>query len=265
MLTKKALKITLGTVSFKVTRVAFVGGLDSSAGAGLTRDALIAWKLGVQPQLVATALTIQTDQQVFDVWPVPLETFKKQLEQVLTLGVHSFKIGLLPTLEHLKCVTLLIKQFNLQNCVCDPVFASSSQFEFTNQSIIEAYKTELFPVCHLITPNLEEARQLLSLHDLSPLEWAKKLNHYAPSVLLKGGHGPGTEITDYLSTTSGVKTFKHPRRKLHSSRGTGCRLASGIASYLAQGFTLEEAITQSIQLILLKLPFHAGDDPESRD
>jgi hydroxymethylpyrimidine/phosphomethylpyrimidine kinase len=70
------------------------------------------------------------------------------------------------------------------------------------------------------------------------------------SVLMKGGHLAGPEVVDLLITRDGVHRFAHTRITTTSTHGTGCTLASAIATGLAQGMTVAAAIERAIDFVL---------------
>jgi hydroxymethylpyrimidine/phosphomethylpyrimidine kinase len=59
---------------------------------------------------------------------------------------------------------------------------------------------------------------------------------------LKGGHLSGDTVVDVLATEASTRLFKGPRVKARGTHGTGCTLASAVATGIAQGMTLEDAI-----------------------
>jgi hydroxymethylpyrimidine/phosphomethylpyrimidine kinase len=123
--------------------------------------------------------------------------------------------------------------------------------------------TELFPMATLITPNMEEASLLLG-RDISGVDdfkmAAQQLLEMGPqAVLIKGGHldARHTQITDYLmwqTLEDGLevtqsKEFKHYRVSTLNTHGTGCSLASAIATYLADGHDLSHAVAKAIAYV----------------
>jgi hydroxymethylpyrimidine/phosphomethylpyrimidine kinase len=67
------------------------------------------------------------------------------------------------------------------------------------------------------------------------------------AVLVKGGHRRGAPV-DLLVERGRVLRFAG-RRRAGSARGTGCRLASGIAAFLAAGAPLEEAVRRAKRMV----------------
>jgi hydroxymethylpyrimidine/phosphomethylpyrimidine kinase len=67
----------------------------------------------------------------------------------------------------------------------------------------------------------------------------------APAVLLKGGHLRGNTLTDLLATGAETEAFAAPRIASRHTHGTGCTLASAVATGLAQGMTLRDAVLRA--------------------
>ena len=123
--------------------------------------------------------------------------------------------------------------------------------------------SDLFPLASLITPNLDEASLLLGRDITGPNDFklaAQELLDMGPqAVLIKGGHldSTHTQITDYLmwrTLEDGLeivqsKEFKHYRVNTVNTHGTGCTLASAIATYLADGHDLSHAVGKAIAFV----------------
>ena len=116
----------------------------------------------------------------------------------------------------------------------------------------EVMREKLLPLATVITPNLFEVAQLtgLTVSDVSAMPHAADaLLAFGPEwVLIKGGHLSGA-ATDLLS--NGRETFhftaeRHDNRHTH---GTGCTLASAIASFLAQGEKMPDAVASAKEYI----------------
>src|SRR5262249_46825003 len=121
----------------------------------------------------------------------------------------------------------------------------------------------------LVTPNLPEAEALtgLSIKDPDGMAAAGRalVALGARAALIKGGHLDHPQVIDVLVTAGGVETFTGPRFSTTSTHGTGCTLASGIATGLAQGLGLKEAVERSIAYVRAALAnapgFGAGHGP----
>jgi hydroxymethylpyrimidine/phosphomethylpyrimidine kinase len=82
---------------------------------------------------------------------------------------------------------------------------------------------------------------------------------------MKGGHIKGDRVVDLLMTPDGEAIFEGERIITRHTHGTGCTLASAIATGLAQGLSLEDAIARAwayVREAILHAPgFGAGHGP----
>jgi len=112
---------------------------------------------------------------------------------------------------------------------------------------VEALRTKLIPMASLITPNLPEAAALLdepvASNENAIADQGKRLLALGSrAVLIKGGHGEGTESIDYLVAASGTIPLSAPRVATKNTHGTGCSLSSAITAGLAKGEDMETAV-----------------------
>lgn len=222
-----------------------IAGSDPSGGAGIQTDIRTADRIGVYPCTAITALTVQNSRGVTAVEAVDREILEKQIVAVLDdCRPDAVKIGLIPTLDCLSSIVEIIKFYKLSNIVVDPVLSPTLGSEFAKEDMSEAMTNRLFPLATLITPNIPEAERLgIGVND----------NKYR-AVLFKDGHGDGEEITDTLVIKEdGISQkkveFNHPRIHTPNTHGSGCVLSTAIASYLALGADLENAVKHAIIVV----------------
>lgn len=229
-------------------RVLFVGGTDSSGGAGLARDLATASQLGAEACLSVTAVTAQTDRGLTAQLPVPPEHVVAQIRAAPDVG--AIKIGMLGSAAIVEAVASCLPAADL---VLDPVLASSSGHALLDEEGCEALLEHLLPRTSLLTPNLDELRVLMTRLGLPPgaseKEGAAALMELGcAAVLVKGGHSsPAPHCEDRLYTRPDkVSRFSGPRFNVEL-RGTGCQLASAIAVSLAarQGLEASVAVARS--------------------
>jgi hydroxymethylpyrimidine/phosphomethylpyrimidine kinase len=100
----------------------------------------------------------------------------------------------------------------------------------------------------LITPTRRRQARVLpaSMGDLDDLERAAipLRQAGARAVLVKGGHLGGGTVTDVLVAEGRAPVLRTADRST-STHGTGCTLASAIATGLAQGLPLQDAIVRA--------------------
>lgn len=232
--------------------VLFVGGMDSSGGAGLLRDTATAAGLGVPARVAVTAVTAQNTRAVQAVHPVPPRTVAAQIALACADGIGAVKLGMLGTGDIVRAVARELPEGKL---VLDPVLVSSSGSRLIDDQGIDALIDLLLPRVRLLTPNLPELRALAGRVGLPPGTQEQAIVRALQArgcgaVLVKGGHGdPGRASTDRLyDGQDRVIRFSAPRWGF-DLRGTGCQLASGIACYLARGVPLARAAALGHDLV----------------
>ncbi|KJV09714.1 hypothetical protein VZ95_09805 [Elstera litoralis] len=239
--------------------VLLIGGTDSSGGAGLAQDIRVLADMGVPARLVVTAVTAQGAGGVTAVQAMPPELLQAQIDAAVSLGpIGAVKIGLLPSLE---IADLLAEICPDAPIILDPVLRATAGGALRRDCASLASFGALWGRATLVTPNLPEAAFLLSVPDApnrrAIVAQAEALRRTgARAILLKGGHLPGEIVADCLVTENGARWFRAARLP-GSRRGTGCALASGIAAGLAQGLTLEGAITQARRWLRASWPKQA--------
>jgi len=221
-----------------------IAGFDPSAGAGVLADLKTIHACGGYACAVITAQTVQNTCGVKDLWLEPIEGVIAQIRTLRQdFSLAAVKIGMLGTDAMAQAILECLNDFQ-GPVVIDPVLKSSS-----GQTLMEKGRAfnALLQRATLITPNLLEGEKLLG-HPLPADQLATALSQrFHTAVLLKGGHGQGETLTDYLATPdSTLRHWSHPRVSTRNTHGTGCVLSSAIATALAQGKTLPQACEQGI-------------------
>lgn len=230
-----------------IGRVLIVAGSDSGGGAGIQGDLKAVTALGGYAMTAITALTAQNTQGVFGVHAVPEAFIAQQMELCLRdIGADAIKTGMLHSAGVIETVAAHAPA--AIPLVVDPVMVAKGGSPLLQQEALDALKTLLLPRASIITPNLPEAELLLGrtidtsaegmVHAAQAL-----LSYGSGAVLLKGGHATGEQLTDVLLERGKPPTLLHAQRiATKHTHGTGCTFASAIATGLAQGLTLEEAV-----------------------
>lgn len=228
-----------------------IAGSDSGGGAGIQADIKAISATGSYACSVITATTAQNTLGVSDVHSIPETHVAAQLDAVFSdLDIQAVKIGMLADANIIKVVADKLRQYQPRYVVLDPVMVATSGDLLLKQAAIQTMESELFPLVDLITPNLPEAATLLGKAtpqtEIETLAMIADLKHLPAAVLLKGGHlVEGTESKDWLITADQMVTYSSPRIATENTHGTGCTLSAAIASYLAQGLTLEHAVQRA--------------------
>lgn len=240
----------------RYTRVLSIAGSDSGGGAGIQADLKTFAALGCYGMTAITALTAQNTLGVSAIHGVPPDILKAQLSAVLDdIGVDAVKIGMLHAPEIVHAVAWALKHYNVKQVVLDPVMVATSGDRLIAAETVQVLVDELFPLATVVTPNLDEAalllgRQITGAHELEAAA-RDLLAMGAEAVLLKGGHLPGDEVADLLVTGTGPsQRLASPRIASRNTHGTGCTLSSAIASFLALGEPLDQAVTKARSYIL---------------
>ncbi len=225
-----------------------VAGSDSGSGAGIQADLLVFAAHGVHCCTVISALTAQNPKKVSSSCACPKRIFSAQLETVFDYyRPTAAKTGMLFDSSLVReSAKFFGKRGNIR-LVVDPVMISTSGARLLTRSAVSAMKKFLFPLAELITPNLDEAEELLGKKIGSASDAAKMLaEKFGTSVLLKGGHIPGNKIVDILAHAGGgIKKFESPRIKNLNTHGSGCTLSAAITANMASGKSLEESCSQA--------------------
>lgn len=223
-------------------KILVLGGYDPSGGAGLAADLRAARAVGVAAFPIATCLAMQTDSHFIALKPIPNAEIDAQ---IMTLGHHPFgaiKIGALGFLAGWQERFALLKKFSCP-IVLDPVLQSTSGgwlCEPQGREAAALFLSEIFPHVDLITPNIPEARFLLSGlagEGNGNADLAKQLFQITQkAILLKGGHADHSDlVTDFFASQLGIEEISQKRIPGKNMRGTGCFLATAIAGFLTQG------------------------------
>jgi hydroxymethylpyrimidine/phosphomethylpyrimidine kinase len=234
-------------MSLPTARVLTIAGSDSGGGAGIQADLKTMLAHGVHGMSVLTAVTAQNSVGVQGIWPLPTEAIRAQFRSVVgDIGVDAVKVGMLGSEEAVACVAdLLVDLDPAVPLVVDPVCVSKHGDRLIDQEALGALRSLLFPYATIITPNLDEAAALTGVSPATPAPMlADLLLDCGPQwVLIKGGHREGDAI-DYLQNRAGQQlSYTAARDDNRHTHGTGCTLASALASQLALGHQVPEAMS----------------------
>jgi hydroxymethylpyrimidine/phosphomethylpyrimidine kinase len=236
---------------FQYTRVLSIAGSDSGGGAGIQADLKTFAALGCFGMTAITALTSQNTLGVRSIHAVPLDILRDQIDAVVEdIGVDAVKIGMLHSAATVREVAGALQRHQLRAVVLDPVMIATSGAVLIDDEAVDVLVRELFPLATVVTPNLDEAALLVkqALRTEADMEQAarKLLEMGARAVLLKGGHLSGDTVSDLLLARGAAPMWlRAPRIASKNTHGTGCTLSSAIASHLALGADLAQAVRQS--------------------
>lgn len=242
-------------------RVLIIAGSDSGGGAGIQADIKTVTALGGYAMTAVTAITVQNTLGVSAVHPVPEEIVAGQIDAVMRdLGADVWKIGMLGSAAHVRTVCetyyrTLDEQGSAPPVVLDPVMIAKGGAALLEDDAVAIIRDELMPIAYIVTPNAPEAERLtgIAVRDLDGQKRAAELlvmKLGACSALVKGGHIECARIHDVLLTPDGMRVFESARIDTRATHGTGCTLASAIASFVAHGMEIEPAVDRARQYLM---------------
>ncbi|MGO4912149.1 bifunctional hydroxymethylpyrimidine kinase/phosphomethylpyrimidine kinase [Leeuwenhoekiella sp. W20_SRS_FM14] len=241
-----------------------IAGFDGSGGAGLQADLKTISALGCYATTVLTALPVQNTTGVKSIFSIPVSVVDEQLASIFDdILPSAVKIGMVHTPQLVETIARYLNQHPSTPVVFDPVMVATSGHKLIEEATKKSLVTHLFPVASIITPNMDEAA-LLAKMDVKNLDdmyvaGQKILQLGCKSVLLKGGHLKESTLTSlYFKEDGSVLEYSFERYETQNMHGSGCTLSSAIASYIAQGETLERAV-QLGQNYVHKAIYHAKD------
>ncbi len=240
-------------------RILTIAASDSGGGAGIQADIKTIASLGEYPLSVITALTAQNTLQVKAIHSVPSSFVLEQLETVLEdIGADAIKTGMLLQEDIIQTVAGVLHTCNVSRVVVDPVMKSKAGDTLLEQSAIETLKKELFPLALVVTPNLDEASIFtgIKVNTLDKMKAAAAGIHTMgpKNVLIKGGHLDG-DCIDILYDGREFTEFSAPRVNTKNTHGTGCAFSAALATELARGLSVAQAVKNAKEFITTAIRF----------
>jgi hydroxymethylpyrimidine/phosphomethylpyrimidine kinase len=232
-----------------------IAGSDPTGGAGVQADLKVFRHFGVHGLSALSALTAQNTFRVTATRPIEADFLEEQLNTLLSdIRPQALKTGMLFSPEAVWVVARMVKGFELENLVIDPVIRSSTGAPLIRQEALDVLKSELFPLARVITPNIQEASVLSGVAILSEQDMelaARELMKAGPrAVIITGGHRlPRTapaprETVDVLYDGSRFFRFRGTRMR-GDFHGTGCAFSAAVTALLARGNSLRGAVRKA--------------------
>lgn len=234
----------------EIKKLLVIAGSDCMAGAGIQADLKTAAALGVHASTVLTAVTSQNTRGVHNIHMVPLEHISSQLKAIADdVGFDAVKLGMLGSKDVAKLVYDFLKGHK-KPVIIDPVLFAQSGGKLSDTNIFKS----LFSIATLITPNAKEAEiltdtEIKTVTDMEKV--AKLLAEESRAVLVKGGD---TDINvDILCVEAETTSFPIRRIITKDTHGTGCSLATAIACFILNKFSLKDAVIEGRKFVRLAL------------
>ena len=226
-----------------------IAGSDSSGGAGIQADIKTMTANGVFAMSAITALTAQNTTGVTGIFETTPAFLGQQIDAIFTdIRPDAVKIGMVSSAELIGVIAEKLRAYSAEHIVVDPVMVATSGSKLLRDDAVQALTEKLLPMAEVVTPNIPEAEILsgMSITDAAGMEAAAKVisEKYGCSVLCKGGHQIN-DADDLLWRSGSGKWFHGKRINNPNTHGTGCTLSSAIASNLAKGYELPEAVKRA--------------------
>lgn len=223
-----------------------IAGSDSGGGAGIQADIKTIMANGCYAMSAITALTAQNTMGVTGIQETTPEMLALQLDAVFTdIRPDVIKIGMVASEKLIRVIADKLKEYQAEHVVVDTVMVSTSGHRLIDEDAIGALKECLLPIAEVITPNIPEAEVLAGMmirDEQDMVRAAEKISGvYGCAVLCKGGHSIN-DANDVLYSDGKVNWYYGKRIDNPNTHGTGCTLSSAIASNLAKGYKIDEAI-----------------------
>lgn len=226
-----------------------IAGSDSSGGAGIQADLKTMTMNGVFAMSAITALTAQNTTGVRAIQESTPDFLKDQIDAVFEdIYPDAVKIGMVASSELIRVIAERLRFYKAENIVVDPVMVATSGSALLKSDAVKTLIEEFLPIATVVTPNIPEAEILSEITiktEDDMVTAAKKIgDNYNCAVLLKGGHNIN-DANDLLYSNGEATWFKGKRINNPNTHGTGCTLSSAIASNLAKGFSLNDAVKRA--------------------
>lgn len=238
----------------RVPRVLTVAGSDSGGGAGIQADLKTIAALGAHGMSAITSLTAQNTREVTMIVDLDPEFVAEQIRVcVEDIGVDAVKTGMLHTADIIRRVGQVLSSLDVPK-VIDPVMVAKSGAQLLQPAAVDELKRSILPIATVITPNASEATVLSGMRisgEDDQREVAKILSESfgTPAVVVKGGHLHGDKVIDILYHRGSFYRYEVPRLQTRATHGTGCVFASAIATELAKGSTIPEAVKKAQEFV----------------
>ncbi|WP_251861483.1 bifunctional hydroxymethylpyrimidine kinase/phosphomethylpyrimidine kinase [Clostridium sp. Marseille-Q2269] len=238
-------------------KVLTIAGSDCSGGAGIQADLKTFSAHGVFGMSVIVSVVAENTSRVIDIQDITPDMIRSQIDAVYEdIGTDAVKIGMLSTPDCMKAVSEKLKEYRPKNVVIDPVMYAKNGCPLMDPNSVSTLIESI--ICHadILTPNIPEAERIsgLKIETIEQMEKAAIAikNMGCRSVLIKGGHHIGDAI-DVLYDGNKFYHYKTQRINTKNTHGTGCTLSSAIASNLALGFEINEAVRRAKNYITMAI------------
>lgn len=248
----------------KYIAVLTIAGSDSCGGAGVQADIKTMSALGVYAASAITSITVQNTMGVKAIQSIKPDIVSGQIKAVMDdIKPEAVKIGMVNDVATIKAIVNTLQESKPGIMVIDPVMVSTSGSMLMQPEALDIFCRMLLPMATLLTPNVPEAEVLsnVKINSMDDMDRAAHniLDMGCKAVLIKGGHLEGNKKIDRLYINNG-ETHQYVHETIHTrnTHGTGCTLSSAIASFMARGEDMPQAVAKA--KTYLSMALEAGKD-----
>lgn len=226
-----------------------IAGSDSGGGAGIQADLKSFAARGVYGTSVITAITAQNTRGVTGVLERPLEIIGAHFDAVLSdIGADAAKTEMLSSGQIIELVAAKVAAWRIDQLVVDPVMVAKGGDRLLRKDAVTALRDRLLPIALVLTPNLPEAEAVTG-HPVQTREQVERAAREitsmgARNVVIKGGHAAGAPV-DLLFDGRDFVEYPVERIESRNTHGTGCTYSAAIATALAKGKSVPEAVGEA--------------------
>ncbi|MBP3041369.1 bifunctional hydroxymethylpyrimidine kinase/phosphomethylpyrimidine kinase [Bacillaceae bacterium Marseille-Q3522] len=230
-------------------KVLSIAGSDCSGGAGIQADLKTFSAHGVFGMSVIVSVVAENTSRVIDIQDVTPDMIKKQIDAVFEdIEVDAVKIGMLSTPACMRAVAEKLEEYKPANVVIDPVMYAKNGAALMDPAAVDTLINVIIPFAGVLTPNIPEAEKIagMPISSVADMETAAR-KIYAmgcKAIVVKGGHAAGAAL-DVLFDGKEFAHFETARIATKNTHGTGCTFSSAIASLLARGLPVKEAVNKA--------------------
>lgn len=230
-------------------KVLTIAGSDCSGGAGIQADLKTMSAHGVFGMSVIVSIVAENTARVLAIEDVSPDMIRQQMDAVFEdIVPDAVKIGMLSTRQCMQAVADKLTAYKPSHVVIDPVMYAKNGCALMQPEAVDSLIEIVLPHAHILTPNIPEAECIakMEINSIADMEAAARKIHAmgAQGVLVKGGHAAGDAL-DVLFDGEKMYHFQTPRIDTKNTHGTGCTLSSAIASNLALGYPIREAVERA--------------------
>ena len=227
-------------------KVLTIAGSDCSGGAGIQADLKTMSAHGVFAMSVIVSVVAENTARVISIEDISPKVIADQMDAVFEdIVPDAVKVGMLSTPACMQAVAQKLRQYQLPHVVIDPVMYAKNGAPLMNPDAVGALIEHVLPLATVLTPNIPEAECIakMKIESVADMEQAARKIHQmgCQNVLVKGGHAVGDAL-DVLFDGQSFSHFETARIDTKNTHGTGCTLSSAIASNLALGHSVQQAV-----------------------